>query len=83
MFAGGLATTPEIGEAVHSDLCSLREALSPWRADYDFFNFLEIPADADAVLSRESYRRLREIKSKYDPKETIISRHPVRPLRQA
>ena len=78
MFAGGLATTPETGEAVGSQVRMLKESLSPWRADHEFSNFLAIPATADAVLPRASYRRLHGIKSMYDPAESIISRHPVR-----
>ena len=58
MFAGGLATTPETGEAVGSQVRMLKESLSPWRADHEFSNFLAIPATADAVLPRASYRRL-------------------------
>jgi hypothetical protein len=54
-------------------------ALSEWRADYDYYNFLETPADADAVLPRASAERLREIKAIYDPDQTIVSARPVRP----
>jgi len=78
MFAGGLAPTPETAEAVSAQVRMLKQALGPWRADYEFSNFLAIPASADAVLPRPSYRRLREIKATYDPAESIISRHPVR-----
>jgi hypothetical protein len=38
-------------------------------------------AGADEVLPADSYRRLREIKAKYDPGEMIVSAHPVRPAR--
>jgi hypothetical protein len=37
------------------------------------------PAEATAVLPRDAYRRLREIKARYDPDQAIISAHPVRP----
>ena len=53
MFAGGLATTPETGEAVGSQVRMLKESLSPWRADHEFSNFLAIPATADAVLPHD------------------------------
>jgi hypothetical protein len=33
------------------------------------------------VLSAEAYRRLQEIKARYDPEQMIISVHPVWPSR--
>jgi hypothetical protein len=57
----------------------LKETLDPWRAGYDLINFLDSSADGDAVLPRESYSRLCQIKARYDPTESIISPHPVRP----
>ena len=45
----------------------------------DYYNFAETPAEANAVLPRDAYRRLREIKAHYDPDEAVISAHPVRP----
>jgi FAD/FMN-containing dehydrogenase len=79
VFAVGIAATPEMGEAVGAHVRLLKEALNPWRAEYDLCNFLDSPADGDAVLPPESYSRLRQIKAQYDPGESIISPHPVRP----
>jgi hypothetical protein len=81
MFAVGVAPDPEIREAVSSHIRVVKETLAPWRADYDYFNFVESPAEASALLPKDSYTRLREIKAKYDPAETIISAHPIRPAR--
>jgi hypothetical protein len=75
----GIAATPEMMEAVGAHLRRVKEALRPWRAEYDFYNFLDSPADGDAVLPPDSYGRLRQIKAHYDPTESIISAHPVRP----
>jgi FAD/FMN-containing dehydrogenase len=79
VFAVGVAMTPEMGEAVATHVGRIKEGLGPWRAEYDLFNFLDSPAEADAVVPRESYSRLRQIKAQYDPTEMIISAHPVRP----
>lgn len=79
VFAVGIAPTPEIGEAVGAHVRLLKETLNPWRAAYGLYNFLDSPADGDAVLPPESYSRLRQIKADYDPIESIISAHPVRP----
>jgi hypothetical protein len=81
MFAVGMAITPEMGEAVSSHVRVIKETLAPWRADFNYYNFVESNAGADEVLPADSYRRMREIKAKYDPGEMIVSAHPVRPAR--
>jgi FAD/FMN-containing dehydrogenase len=79
LFAGGIVPTPDAAEAVDEHLHAVTHAVSRWRAGYDYFNFAERPAGADAVLPRASYARLQEIKAAYDPDELIVSAHPVRP----
>jgi hypothetical protein len=81
MFAVGMAVTPEMGEAVGSHIRVIKETLAPWRADFNYYNFVESQAGADEVLPADSYRRLRAIKAKYDRTEMIVSAHPVRPAR--
>ena len=44
-----------------------KETLEPWRAQHDLYNFLDSPADGDAMFSPDSYSRLRQIKAQYDP----------------
>jgi hypothetical protein len=79
MLAGGLTPTPERKVAVRAHAQVLKDALTLWHADHDYYNFAETPAEANAVLPRDAYRRLREIKAHYDPDQAIISAHPVRP----
>jgi FAD/FMN-containing dehydrogenase len=79
VFAVGIAPTPEFGAAVAEHVRLLKETLNPWHADYDLYTFLDSPADGDAVLPRDAYDRLSQIKAHYDPAESIISAHPVRP----
>ena len=79
IFAGGFPVTPDLGPGTRADLDALKAALTPWRAGYDYFNFSDVPSDADAVLPSASYARLRQIKATYDPDQTIVSAHPVRP----
>jgi hypothetical protein len=77
--AVGMAATPEMDESVGERVRRVKDALDPWHANYDFFNFLDSPADGDAVLARDAYDRLRQVKAHYDPTESIVSAHPVRP----
>jgi PAS domain S-box-containing protein len=48
-------------------------------AGHDYYNFADTPAEAEIVLPPGSYQRLQKIKATYDPDQTIISAHPVRP----
>ena len=60
---------------------AVNDALAPWHASYDYYNFEETPAPASAVLPPASYRRLQQIKARYDPDQAVISTHPVWPAR--
>ena len=79
MFAGGFTPTPELASAVRAHARAVKDALAPWHASYDYYNFEYPPAAASAVLAPASYRRLQKIKASYDPDQVIISAHPVWP----
>ena len=79
MFAAGIAPSPDLAEAIRAHAQAAEAALGAWHAKYDYYNFEEVRAGAEAVLPPDAYRRLREIKALYDPDDTIISVHPVRP----
>ena len=79
MYLAGVAPTAEVGNTVRTHARAVKDALTRWRADYDYYNFLETSAEADAALPRASARRLGEIKAIYDPDQAIVSAHPVRP----
>ncbi len=80
-FGVGLAATPEMEDAVASAVRVLKDTLAPWKASHSYYNLAEMPADASEVLPADAYRRLRQVKAKYDPDEMIITAHPVRPAR--
>jgi FAD/FMN-containing dehydrogenase len=77
VFAVGITPTGGLHRAVSAHLQELSDALGPWRARYDYYNFAETPNEAQSVLADSAYRRLRDIKSRYDPDQTIVSAHPV------
>ena len=79
IFAGGITPTPELADTVRAHAQAVKDALAPWHASYDYYNFVETPAAASAVLPAASYRRLQKIKAVYDPDQAIISAHPVWP----
>ena len=80
MFAAGFTPTRELAAAVREHAQTAKDALAPWHASYDYYNFEEAPASASAVLPPASYHRLQKIKASYDPDQAIISAHPVRPV---
>jgi hypothetical protein len=56
---------------------AIKNALAPWHASYDNYDFKDTPATAAAVLPPASFRRLQEIKATYDPDQIVITSHPV------
>jgi FAD/FMN-containing dehydrogenase len=79
LFAAGATPTPDLDTAVRAQAQTVKDALAPWHAGYDYYNFEETPAPASALLPPASYRRLQRIKAAYDPDQAIISAHPVWP----
>jgi hypothetical protein len=81
LYMVGAIFTPDQAGPVRAHVDAVKDALAPWHAGYDYYNFEETPASAAAVLPPASYRRLQEIKTAYDPDQVIISAHPVWPAR--
>ena len=81
LYAAGPVRTPGLAGPARAHLQAVKDALAPWHASYDYYNFEETPAPAAAVLPPASYRRLQEIKAAYDPDQVIISAHPAWPTR--
>lgn len=79
LYAVGFGPTPQRASELRRHAQAIKEALAAWRARYDYYDFLETPAPASAVLPPASYQRLQKIKAAYDPDDAIISAHPVWP----
>jgi hypothetical protein len=77
----GGTPAPDLAAAVRAQARAVKDALGPWYAGYDYYNFEETPAPASAALPPASYRRLQKIKAVYDPDQAIVSAHPVQPTR--
>ena len=81
LTAVGAMPAPGLAAAARAQAHAAKDALGPWHAGYDYYNFEETPAPASAVLPPASYRRLQKIKAAYDPGQMIVSAHPVQPAR--
>jgi FAD/FMN-containing dehydrogenase len=82
MYAGGFSPTPDLVAAVRAHAQAVKDALAPWHAGYDYYDLVETPAAASALLPPASLQRLRQIKATHDPGGMIISAHPVWPARR-
>jgi hypothetical protein len=80
LFAAA-ALTPGLAGPARAHVQTVKDALAPWHASYDYYNFAETPAPAAAVLPPASHRRLQQIKAAHDPDQLIISAHPAWPTR--
>jgi hypothetical protein len=77
MFAVGLAMTPEMGAAVDEAVDRVKSALAPWESERAYLNFAERPVDSARLYTPETYRRLRRIRTAYDPGELFLANHPI------
>jgi hypothetical protein len=77
LFATGLGPTTGLAAAVRTQAQAVKNALGPWHAGYDYYNWRATPAPASEVLPPASYRRLQGITAAYDPDQAIITAHPV------
>jgi FAD binding domain/Berberine and berberine like len=79
LFAVGMAANPQMKQAVTQRLDQVQAALAPWDAGR-FLNFTERPAPTERMFTDETYRRLRDVKSKYDPDNVIQANHEIPPV---
>lgn len=79
MFAVGIAPTAHAERAVRAYLSHLEAGLAPWAASSMYMNFAETRRDPASVWSEHGYRRLCQIKERFDPDDVIRSNHPIPP----
>ena len=78
LFAVGTAIGPEMMQAVERRIDEVEAALRRWDAGR-FLTFTERPVDPARMFADEAYRRLREIKAKFDPHNVIQANHEISP----
>jgi FAD binding domain/Berberine and berberine like len=78
MYAVGMAMSPEIEQAVSHGVDQVHAGLAPWDSGR-FLNFTERPGHAGRMFTDDVYRRLCEVKSKYDPGNVIQANHEIPP----
>jgi FAD/FMN-containing dehydrogenase len=78
LYAVGMAANAEMKETVGRRVDDLQAALASWDAGR-FLTFTERPTDVAAMFGEATYRRLREVKAKYDPGNVIQANHEIPP----
>ena len=76
-FAGGVAATPELGEAAYADASRLMSALGPWSNGRQYLNFAENVVDPRAAYPASAWTQLAGIRSAVDPEGIFAANHPV------
>jgi FAD/FMN-containing dehydrogenase len=77
VFAAGMVMDEQMGVAVERDSRELMEAMRPYGHGRSYSNFAERPVDAASFFPEETYRRLREIRSRVDPDGLMRANHVI------
>jgi hypothetical protein len=79
LYSGAITPDARSREAAVAALDALAVTLSPWTAGSSYANFAERPQDGRRLFGVDAHRRLRAIKTAYDPEDVIRANHPVVP----
>jgi FAD/FMN-containing dehydrogenase len=80
LFGVGIPTDAGAAAAIRNSVDMLHTAMAPWTTGRSYLNFAERRESGSALFGASTYRRLREIKSAYDPTDLIRANHHVAPL---
>lgn len=79
MFAVGMAMDPVMAAAVGAYLPVVKESLARYDSGREYLNFAEHRTDVRRLWPIDTYRRLRQVKSEYDPLDIFRANHAVHP----
>jgi hypothetical protein len=78
-FAVGVPATPELAAAIPGSLAAMKAALAPWKAEGEYLNFAERHIDVSTAYDADTFAALRDVKAKYDGRDTIHANHAIAP----
>jgi FAD/FMN-containing dehydrogenase len=78
MFAVGIPFTPEVMAQLVTDIDRVLAALRPWSRGRSYLNFAEVPTDTRTAYPDASYRRLQEVRARYDADGVAKANHEIR-----
>jgi FAD/FMN-containing dehydrogenase len=78
IYAVGAVMDEQMGQAVQDHLQVVRESMAPHSAGGSYLNFADQPgADTANAFPEQVWRRLREVKARFDREDVFRSNHPV------
>jgi hypothetical protein len=78
LFAVGIPMDPEVASAIVDRVDALTSTLAPWTAG-SYLNFAERPGAIEDAFDAETYRRLVDVKTRYDETNVFRANHQVEP----
>jgi hypothetical protein len=79
LFAVGITPDDQATQIVRSHVDQVQRVLGRWDTGQMYLNFAERRRYGEALFGEQTYRRLRELKAKYDPHDLIRANHPISP----
>ncbi|HET6173108.1 MAG TPA: FAD-binding oxidoreductase [Gaiellales bacterium] len=79
LFSVGLPFTGAMVDAVENHLDVVEQAVAPWRARQNYFNFAERAVDSESLYAGSNHDRLREIRERFDPSELFRANQRIQP----
>jgi hypothetical protein len=76
-FGVGMIMDPGSATAVNRQLDLVADALKSWDSGVRLANFNDVPIDARLCYPPETFRRLQEVKGRYDPADLFRANHPI------
>ena len=77
LFTFGFAADADMKAAVEQSVEHLLRRIAPWDSGRRYLNFVESQVDARSLFPEASYERLREIRSRYDPRGMFVANHSI------
>jgi hypothetical protein len=78
-FAVGMVLNDEMYAANRAQIEKIETAFAPYDSGREYLNFAERPTDPARFYTPGAYRRLREVKGQYDPRNVIRANHAITP----
>ncbi|WP_205687417.1 FAD-binding oxidoreductase [Cellulomonas endophytica] len=77
LFAGGMASTPELAAINHAAATALVAGMAPWATGRQYLNFAEGRTDTASGYRPQDWERLRRVRAAVDPRGVLVANHPV------
>ncbi len=77
LFTFGLAADADMKAAVEQSVEQVLQGVAQWDSGRRYLNFVESRADPRSLYPEASYDRLRELRSRCDPRGMFVANHPI------